>query len=97
MLVEHCYHAQMEPMNCRARLADKVAEIWTSTRATFATLAVRGAQAPPDQIRVHQRAGGSRPASPRRHRAGGSARQRHKQTVKLILARGRLLAGGLLR
>jgi isoquinoline 1-oxidoreductase beta subunit len=55
---EHCYHAQMEPMNCVARVAPdgQSAEVWTGTQSNFlATLAGAGVlKTTPDKIRVHQ-------------------------------------------
>jgi isoquinoline 1-oxidoreductase beta subunit len=54
----HCYHAQMEPMNCMARVADdgKSAEIWTGTQssALAALVAANVLKTTPDKIRVHQ-------------------------------------------
>src|SRR5919108_4446309 len=55
---EHCYHAQMEPMNCVAKVSDdgKSAEIWTGTQsnALAALIAANVLQTTPDKIRVHQ-------------------------------------------
>jgi isoquinoline 1-oxidoreductase beta subunit len=54
----HCYHAQMEPMNCVARVdADgKSAEIWTGTQsvALAAFVASNVLKTTPDKIRVNQ-------------------------------------------
>ena len=91
---EHCYHAQMEPMNCVARVADdgQSAEVWTGTQSNFlAALAGAGVlKTTPDKIRVHQ------------HLLGGGYGRRiapdavaqaivlstiTKQTVKLMLTR----------
>lgn len=91
---EHCYHAQMEPMNCVARVDDngKSAEVWTGTQSNFlAALATAGVlKTTPDRIRVHQ------------HLLGGGYGRRiapdavvqavvlaniTKQTVKLMLTR----------
>jgi isoquinoline 1-oxidoreductase beta subunit len=55
---EHCYHAQMEPMNCIARVAadGQSAEIWTGTQSTAlaALVASNVLKTTPDKIRVHQ-------------------------------------------
>jgi isoquinoline 1-oxidoreductase beta subunit len=55
---EHCYHAQMEPMNCVARVADdgQSAEVWTGTQSTAlaAVVAAGILKTTPDKIRVHQ-------------------------------------------
>jgi isoquinoline 1-oxidoreductase beta subunit len=54
----HCYHAQMEPMNCVARVAadGQSAEIWTGTQSTAlaALVASNVLKTTPDKIRVHQ-------------------------------------------
>jgi isoquinoline 1-oxidoreductase beta subunit len=91
---EHCYHAQMEPMNCIARVGDdgKSAEIWVGTQSTAlaAFIASTVLKTTPDKIRVHQ------------HLLGGGYGRRiapdvivqavvianvTKQTVKLMLKR----------
>jgi isoquinoline 1-oxidoreductase beta subunit len=91
---EHCYHAQMEPMNCVARVADdgQSAEVWTGTQSTAlaAVVAAGILKTTPDKIRVHQ------------HLLGGGYGRRiwpdavaqavvisniTKQTVKLVLTR----------
>jgi isoquinoline 1-oxidoreductase subunit beta len=55
---EYCYHAQMEPMNCIAKVAEdgKSAEIWTGTQsnALAALVASHVLKTTPDKIRVHQ-------------------------------------------
>jgi isoquinoline 1-oxidoreductase beta subunit len=55
---EHCYHAQMEPMNCIAKVAPdgQSAEIWTGTQsnALAAFVASNVLKTTPDKIRVHQ-------------------------------------------
>jgi len=55
---EHCYHAQMEPMNCVAKVAadGKSAEVWTGTQsnALAAFVASQVLKTTPDKIRVHQ-------------------------------------------
>jgi isoquinoline 1-oxidoreductase beta subunit len=54
----HCYHAQMEPMNCVARVAadGQSAEVWTGTQsvALAAFVASSVLKTTPDKIRVHQ-------------------------------------------
>jgi isoquinoline 1-oxidoreductase beta subunit len=53
----HCYHAQMEPMNCVARVnPDGTAEVWTGTQSTAlaAFVASNVLKTTPDKIRVHQ-------------------------------------------
>ncbi|MEA3192754.1 MAG: isoquinoline 1-oxidoreductase subunit beta [Betaproteobacteria bacterium] len=54
----HCYHAQMEPMNCVARVAadGQSAEVWTGTQsnALAAFVASNVLKTTPDKIRVHQ-------------------------------------------
>jgi isoquinoline 1-oxidoreductase beta subunit len=54
----HCYHAQMEPMNCVARVAadGQSAEVWTGTQSTAlaAFVASNVLKTTPDKIRVHQ-------------------------------------------
>ncbi len=55
---EHCYHAQMEPMNCIAKVAPdgQSAEVWTGTQsnALAALVASNVLKTTPDKIRVHQ-------------------------------------------
>jgi isoquinoline 1-oxidoreductase beta subunit len=54
----HCYHAQMEPMNCVARVAPdgQSAEIWTGTQSTAlaAFVASNVLKTTPDKIKVNQ-------------------------------------------
>ena len=54
----HCYHAQMEPMNCVARVAadGQSAEIWTGTQSTALAAFVASSvlKTTPDKIKVHQ-------------------------------------------
>ena len=54
----HCYHAQMEPMNCVARVAadGQSAEVWTGTQSTALAAFVASSvlKTTPDKIRVHQ-------------------------------------------
>ncbi len=91
---EHCYHAQMEPMNCVAKVSEdgQSAEVWTGTQSTAvaAVVAASVLKTTPDKIRVHQ------------HLLGGGYGRRiwpdavaqavvlssiTKATVKLILTR----------
>ncbi|MFZ2737114.1 MAG: molybdopterin cofactor-binding domain-containing protein [Burkholderiaceae bacterium] len=55
---EHCYHAQMEPMNCVAKVAADglSAELWVGTQFAFlATIVASGIlKTTPDKIKVHQ-------------------------------------------
>jgi isoquinoline 1-oxidoreductase beta subunit len=54
---EHTYHAQMEPMNCTARVnEDGTADIWVGTQAVGGIVAVATGvlKTTPDKIRVHQ-------------------------------------------
>jgi isoquinoline 1-oxidoreductase beta subunit len=90
----HCYHAQMEPMNCVASVAadGQSAEVWTGTQSTALAAFVASSvlKTTPDKIRVHQ------------HLLGGGYGRRiwpdavaqavvlsniTKQPVKLILTR----------
>jgi isoquinoline 1-oxidoreductase beta subunit len=54
----HCYHAQMEPMNCVARVSadGQSAEIWTGTQsvALAALVASNVLKTTPDKIKVNQ-------------------------------------------
>ncbi|HKU46098.1 MAG TPA: molybdopterin cofactor-binding domain-containing protein, partial [Burkholderiales bacterium] len=90
----HCYHAQMEPMNCVARVAadGQSAEVWTGTQsnALAAFVASSVLKTTPDKIRVNQ------------HLLGGGYGRRiwpdavaqavvisniTKETIKLVLTR----------
>ena len=55
---EHCYHAQMEPMNCVAKVAEdgQSAEIWTGTQFNaLAGVVIAGVlKTTPDKIKIHQ-------------------------------------------
>jgi isoquinoline 1-oxidoreductase subunit beta len=91
---EHCYHAQMEPMNCVARVDDdgKSAEVWTGTQSNFlATLAGAGVlKTTPDRIRVHQHllgGGFGRRIAPDAVAQAVAIANATKQTVKLMLTR----------
>ena len=91
---EHCYHAQMEPMNCVARVDDdgKSAEVWTGTQSNFlATIAAAGVlKTTPDRIRVHQHllgGGYGRRIAPDAIAQAVAIANATKQTVKLMLTR----------
>jgi isoquinoline 1-oxidoreductase beta subunit len=91
---EHCYHAQMEPMNCVARVAadGQSAEVWTGTQSNFlATLAGAGVlKTTPDKIRVHQHllgGGYGRRIAPDAVAQAIVLSNITKQTVKLMLTR----------
>ena len=91
---EHCYHAQMEPMNCVARVDEdgKSAEVWTGTQSNFlATIAAAGVlKTTPDRIRVHQHllgGGYGRRIAPDAIAQAVAIANATKQTVKLMLTR----------
>ena len=91
---EHCYHAQMEPMNCVARVSDdgKSAEVWTGTQSNFlATLAGAGVlKTTPANIQVHQHllgGGYGRRIAPDAIAQAIAIASATKQTVKLMLMR----------
>ena len=91
---EHCYHAQMEPMNCVARVSDdgKSAEVWTGTQSNFlATLAGAGVlKTTPNMITVHQHllgGGFGRRIAPDAVAQAIAIANATKQTVKLMLTR----------
>lgn len=91
---EHCYHAQMEPMNCVAKVAadGQSAEIWTGTQAPpLAALVASGVlKTTPDKIRVHQHmlgGGYGRRITPDIIAQAVALANVTKQTVKLILTR----------
>ena len=91
---EHCYHAQMEPMNCVARVSDdgKSAEVWTGTQSNFlATLAGAGVlKTTPNMITVHQHllgGGFGRRIAPDAVAQAIALANATKQTVKLMLTR----------
>jgi isoquinoline 1-oxidoreductase subunit beta len=91
---EHCYHAQMEPMNCVARVAadGQSAEIWTGTQfgALAAFVASGILKTTPDKIQVHsQMLGGGygRRIAPDIVAQAVVIANVSKQTVKLILTR----------
>ena len=98
---EHCYHAQMEPMNCIAKVAEdgKSAEIWTGTQApALATLVASGVlKTTPDQIRLHQHlmgGGFGRRITPDIIAQAVALANVTKQTVKLMLTREDDFAAG---
>jgi isoquinoline 1-oxidoreductase beta subunit len=91
---EHCYHAQLEPMNCIARIgADgQSAEIWTGTQFAFlGTVAASGVlKTTPDKIKVHQQllgGGFGRRITPDIIAQAVVLANVTKQTVKLLLTR----------
>ena len=91
---EHCYHAQLEPMNCIARInADgQSAEIWTGSQFAFlGTVAASGIlKTTPDKIRVHQQllgGGYGRRIAPDTIAQAVVLANITKQTVKLLLTR----------
>lgn len=91
---EHCYHAQMEPMNCVAKVAadGQSAEIWTGTQAPAlaAFVASTVLKTTPDKIRVHQQllgGGFGRRLAPDIVAQAVVLANVTKQTVKLILTR----------
>ena len=91
---EHCYHAQMEPMNCIARIgADgQSAEIWTGSQFAFlGTVAASGIlKTTPDKIKVNQQllgGGYGRRIAPDIIAQTVVLANVTKQTVKLLLTR----------
>ncbi len=91
---EHCYHAQMEPMNCVARVAadGQSAEVWTGTQSTAlaAVVAANVLKTTPDRIRVHQQllgGGFGRRLWPDAVAQAVALSSITKETVKLILTR----------
>ena len=91
---EHCYHAQLEPMNCIARIHPdgQSAEIWTGTQFAFlGTVAASGIlKTTPDKIKVHQQllgGGFGRRIAPDNIAQAVVLANVTKQTVKLLLTR----------
>ena len=91
---EHCYHAQLEPMNCIARIgADgQSAEIWTGSQFAFlGTVAASGIlKTTPDKIKVNQQllgGGFGRRIAPDIIAQTVVLANVTKQTVKLLLTR----------
>jgi isoquinoline 1-oxidoreductase beta subunit len=98
---EHCYHAQMEPMNCVARVAPdgRSAEIWTGTQATVLATAVAAGvlKTSPDKIVLHQQllgGGYGRRITPDVIAQAVALANVTKETVKLILTREDDFAAG---
>jgi isoquinoline 1-oxidoreductase beta subunit len=98
---EHCYHAQMEPMNCIAKVAPdgQSAEIWTGTQfGALATLVASGIlKTTPDKIRLHQHllgGGYGRRITPDIIAQSVALANVTKQTVKLMLTREDDMAAG---
>ena len=92
---EHTYHAQMEPMNCVARVAadGQSAEVWVGTQApVLVALASAGVlKTTPDKIRVNQvlmGGGFGRRITPDIAAQAVAIANASKKTVKLILTRG---------
>lgn len=91
---EHTYHAQMEPMNCVARVAPdgQSAEIWVGTQApVLAAMAASGVlKTTPDKIRVNQLllgGGYGRRITPDIIAQTVAIANASKKTVKLLLSR----------
>jgi len=98
---EHCYHAQMEPMNCIAKVSEdgKSADIWTGTQFGFlGTLVASGIlKTTPDKIRLHQQllgGGYGRRITPDIIAQAVALSNVTKQTVKLMLTREDDFAAG---
>jgi isoquinoline 1-oxidoreductase subunit beta len=98
---EHCYHAQMEPMNCIAKVAEdgKSADIWTGTQfGALGTLVASGIlKTTPDKIRLHQHllgGGYGRRITPDIIAQAVALSNVTKQTVKLMLTREDDFAAG---
>ena len=91
---EHTYHAQLEPMNCVARVAadGQSAEVWTGTQApVLAAMAAAGVlKTTPDKIRLNQMllgGGYGRRITPDIVAQTVAIANASKRTVKLILTR----------
>ncbi len=91
---EHTCHAQMEPMNCVARVAadGQSAEIWTGTQApVLAAMAAAGVlKTTPDKIRLNQMllgGGYGRRITPDIVAQAVAIANASKKTVKLVLTR----------
>jgi isoquinoline 1-oxidoreductase beta subunit len=91
---EHCYHAQLEPMNCMARINPdgQSAEIWVGSQNAFlGTVATSGIlKTTPDKIKVNQQlmgGGFGRRIAPDTIAQAVVLANVTKQTVKLMLTR----------
>jgi isoquinoline 1-oxidoreductase beta subunit len=100
----HVYHAQMEPMNCVARVAPdgQSAEVWTGSQFTAlgALVAANVLKTTPDKIRIHQQligGGFGRRISPDAIAQAVVLANITKETVKLMLTREDDFAAGRLR
>ena len=100
----HVYHAQMEPMNCVARVAPdgQSAEVWTGSQfaALHAAVAAGILKTTPDKIRTHQQflgGGFGRRISPDVVAQAVVLSNITKETVKLTLTREDDFAAGRLR
>jgi isoquinoline 1-oxidoreductase beta subunit len=100
----HCYHAQMEPMNCVARVAPdgQSAEVWTGSQfsALHALVAANILKTTPDKIRTHQHligGGFGRRISPDAVAQAVVLSNITKETVKLTLMREDDFAAARLR
>ncbi len=100
----HCYHGQMEPMNCVARVAPdgQSAEVWTGSQfaALHALVAANILKTTPDKIRTHQQflgGGFGRRISPDAVAQAVVLSNITKETVKLTLSREDDFAAGRLR
>jgi isoquinoline 1-oxidoreductase beta subunit len=100
----HCYHAQMEPMNCVARVAPdgQSAEVWTGSQfaALHALVAANILKTTPDKIHTHQHligGGFGRRISPDTVAQAVVLSNITKETVKLTLMREDDFAAARLR
>lgn len=91
---EHTYHAQMEPMNCVARVAadGQSAEVWVGTQAPVLVAAAASGvlKTTPDKIRVNQMllgGGYGRRITPDIVAQTVAVANASKKTVKLVLTR----------
>jgi len=91
---EHTYHAQLEPMNCVAKVAPdgQSAEVWVGTQApVLAVMAASGVlKVTPDRIRLNQvllGGGYGRRITPDIIAQTVAISNASKQTIKLILTR----------
>jgi isoquinoline 1-oxidoreductase beta subunit len=98
---QHAYHAQLEPMNCTARVAEdgQSAEIWVGTQnmASAAAAAAGVLKVTPDKIRINQQlmgGGYGRRLIPDIVAQAVALSNATKKTVKLILTREDDMAAG---